>query len=198
MLIEYLTVAKAHGLTPFSVYQGKWNAAQRDMEGEIIPMCQDQGMAVVPWAALGGGQLLSSQQRKDLDSDPKQAGRQKNIGEKSIAVSDALEAIANEKKTTLQAVALAYLLSQHPYTVPIVGVQTVEHIKAMPDALRVELSKEDIAKIHEASPYDPGFPMTFLFNFKSDQPFHLGLTEKDVQQYQMSAIIGGPPKQQSR
>lgn len=53
--------ARAHGLTPFSVYQGRWNAAYRDMEAEIIPMCQDQGMAVVPWAALGGGQLLSSE-----------------------------------------------------------------------------------------------------------------------------------------
>ena len=161
-------------------------------------MCQDQGMAVVPWAAIGGGQLLSFEQRKSLESDSNQAGRQKNISQANIKVSEALEAIANEKQTTLQAVALAYLISQYPYVVPIVGVQTVEHIKAMPEVLRVELSKDDIAKIHEASPYDPGFPMSFLFNFRGDQPYHLGLTEKDNQQYQMAAVIGGPPKQQSR
>lgn len=59
--------------------------------------------------------------------------------------------------------ALAYLMLQHPYVVPIVSVQTVEHSKAMPAALKVELSREDIAKIHEPSPYDPGFPMNFLF-----------------------------------
>ena len=189
-------VAKANGLTPFSVYQGSWSAAQRDMEGEIIPMCQDQGLAVVPWASLGGGQLLSSEQRQKLEADPNQAGRQKNIKQSSIQVSDTLEAIASEKKTTLQAIALAYLLSQYPHTVPLVGVQKVEHIKAMPAALEVDLSDEDIARIHKASPYDPGFPMTFLFNFRGDQPYHLGMGEKDVQQYNMWAVIGGPPKQQ--
>lgn len=155
-------------------------------------------MAIVPWAALGGGQLLSSEQRKKLAPDPKQAGRQKNISEANVCISDTLEAIANEKKTTLQAIALAYLLEQTPYVVPIVGVQTVEHVKAMPEALKVHLSKNDTARIQEASPYDPGFPMSFLFNFRGDQPYHAGLTEKDVQQYQMAAVIGGPPKQRAR
>jgi aryl-alcohol dehydrogenase-like predicted oxidoreductase len=51
-------------MTPFSVYQGRWHAAFRDIEAEIIPMCEDQGMAIVPWAALGGGQLMTSEQRK--------------------------------------------------------------------------------------------------------------------------------------
>ena len=166
------------------------------MEGEIIPMCQDQGLGVVPWASLGGGQLLSSEQRKKLESDPNQAGRQKSLSEKSIHVSDTLEAIAEEKKTNLQAIALAYLLSQYPYTVPIVGVQTVEHIKAMPDALKVELTDDDISRIHKASPYDPGFPMSFLFNYRGNQPYHLGLKEKDEQQYNMWAVIDGPPKLQ--
>ncbi|KAI5358752.1 putative NADP-dependent oxidoreductase domain-containing protein [Septoria linicola] len=52
--------ARQHGLTPFSVFQGKWNAAYRDLEAEIIPMCEDEGLAVVPWSALGGGNLQST------------------------------------------------------------------------------------------------------------------------------------------
>lgn len=55
--------ARQHGLTPFSLYHGKWSAASRDMEAEIIPMCHDQGMAIVPWVALGGGKLMSAAQR---------------------------------------------------------------------------------------------------------------------------------------
>jgi len=57
-------------MTPFLVYQGRWNAAYRDIEAKIIPMCEDQGMAIVPWAALGGGQFMSSEERKQKESDP--------------------------------------------------------------------------------------------------------------------------------
>ncbi|KAK5275109.1 hypothetical protein LTR40_013627, partial [Exophiala xenobiotica] len=62
--------ARRNGLVPFSVYQGRWNAACRDMEAEIIPMCEDQGMAIVSWASLGGGALLTAEQRKKNEQDP--------------------------------------------------------------------------------------------------------------------------------
>lgn len=94
--------ARQHGLTPFSVYQGKWNAAYRDMEGEIIPMCEDQGMAIVPWAALGSGQLLSAEQRRARENDPDAA--QNTTDEKALTVSNVLEQIASEKKTSFQAI----------------------------------------------------------------------------------------------
>jgi hypothetical protein len=72
------------------------------MEAEIIPMCEDQGMAVVPWAALGGGQLLSAEQRKQNEQDP---GARKSRGsdENDVKVSKVLERIAESKSTTLQA-----------------------------------------------------------------------------------------------
>ena len=92
--------ARQHGLTPFSLYQGKWNAAYRDMEAEIIPMCRDQGMALVPWEALGAGAFLSKEQRQ-----AKLGGRQYGPPpEEAIKVSEKLEEIANKKKTTVQAV----------------------------------------------------------------------------------------------
>ncbi|EME86666.1 uncharacterized protein MYCFIDRAFT_186789 [Pseudocercospora fijiensis CIRAD86] len=46
--------AREHSLTPFSVYQGRWSAAERDFEREIIPMARDEGMALMPWGSLGG------------------------------------------------------------------------------------------------------------------------------------------------
>ena len=92
--------------------------------------------------------------------------------------------------------ALAYLYSQSPYVVPIVGVQTVEHVRQMLDHLKVRLSSEDIKAIHEANPLDPLFPTNFLFNFRGDQPYHVGLGATDNQQYQMAAVVDAPPKQQ--
>lgn len=95
--------AKANGLTPFSVYQGKWNAAFRDMEAELIPMCEDQGMAITAWAALGGGNLTTAEQRKEQESN-KELRPARGRTEKHIKVSDALERIAGRKQSTLQAV----------------------------------------------------------------------------------------------
>lgn len=74
-------------------------------------------------------------------------------------------------------------------------MQTVEHVKAMPEALRVVLSKDEIARIQSAYKFDPLFPMNFLFNYNNDQPYSLSLTAANVQQYQMAAWINAPPKQ---
>ncbi|KAJ3534350.1 hypothetical protein NM208_g7573 [Fusarium decemcellulare] len=184
--------ARQHGLTPFSVYQGMWNASFRDMEGEIIPMCEDQGMAVVPWGALGRGQLLSAEQRRERENNPDAA--RVPTTEKGLAVSDALERLAVEKNTSVQAIALAYLFHQSTYVFPIAGVNTVAHVKSMPDALRVQLSKQDIDAIHEASPYDPGFPMSFLYSWTKPQKYDLSLTAANHQQIQMAAWVDAPPK----
>lgn len=74
------------------------------MEAEIIPMCEDQGMAIVPWAALGGGLLLSSQQRREREEKPAGQKSYYDLDAHEIAVSNALEKIAVAKETTVQAI----------------------------------------------------------------------------------------------
>ena len=187
--------ARTHGLTPFSVYQGRWNAAYRDMEAEIIPMCEDQGMAIVPWAALGGGQLMSAEQRRAAEDNPDARPSAYSQAPEDVAVCDAIEAASTTRKCSFQAVALAYLFAQSAYVFPIVGVQTVEHIKAMADALRIKLTDEEVKKIQGAKPFKAQFPVDFLFNFKGDQDYNTRLTAADNQQYQMAAWIDAPPKQ---
>lgn len=94
--------ARAHGLRPFSVYQGRWNAGFRDLEREVIPMCRDQGMAIAPWAPLGAGKFKSGEARKsDAGSG---SARGAELSETDIKVSDALEKVANRKNTTLHAI----------------------------------------------------------------------------------------------
>ena len=103
VVVKANAYARAHGLTPFSVYQGRWNAAYRDMEAEIIPMCEDQGMAIVPWASLGGGQLMTGEQREKAANDA-DARQGYGVSEKDANVSAGLEGIAKTKNSTLQAV----------------------------------------------------------------------------------------------
>lgn len=93
--------ARNNGLTPFSVYQGKWNAAIRDMERDIIPMCEAEGMALAPWAALGGGMFKTKEQWEQEG----QAGRQ--FGEPSEAemkVTEKLQEVAKRKDTIVTSI----------------------------------------------------------------------------------------------
>jgi hypothetical protein len=76
-----------------------------------------------------------------------------------------------------------------------VGVNTVEHVKAMADALRLKLSKGEIHTIQAAGDFTPLFPVNFLYNFRGDQAYDLSLTAANNQQYQMAAWIDAPPKQ---
>lgn len=107
--------ARNHGLRQFSIYQGRWNAADRDLEREIVPMCRSEGMAIAAWAALGGGKFKSEEQRNKAASE----GRKHELTENEIAVSRALEAVAKRKNTTITSVAQAYVTSKAPYVFPI-------------------------------------------------------------------------------
>ncbi|KAM0575561.1 hypothetical protein ACHAP9_000824 [Verticillium nonalfalfae] len=182
--------ARRNGLTPFSVYQGRWNAAFRDMEAEIIPMCEDQGMGIVSWASLGGGQLTTAAQRQAMADDDKAP---KGYGPNSfdVPVSEVIERLAREKNVTFQQVALAYLFHQSTYVFPIVGVQSVEHIKAIPAAIEVELSKEDIGDLHAAAAFNPLFPNTFLFD---KDPYSTKLTFAHQTHLQMTTWLDAPSK----
>jgi aryl-alcohol dehydrogenase-like predicted oxidoreductase len=59
--------ARDHGLRQFSVYQGLYNAAKRDAEREILPMVRDEGMAFLPWSALGGGKFKTKEQVEAME-----------------------------------------------------------------------------------------------------------------------------------
>ncbi|KAH6714131.1 NADP-dependent oxidoreductase domain-containing protein [Leptodontidium sp. MPI-SDFR-AT-0119] len=184
--------ARQHGLTPFSLYQGKWSASFRDLEAEIIPMCRDQGMAIAPWECLSGGKLLSKEQRK-----AKEGGRQSGPpSEVQIKISEKLEEIATRKSTTVQAVALAYLFHKTPYVFPIIGARKVEHVKAFNDSLSIALTQEDLDSVDGAVPFNPLFPMTFLYEFGADRKYSLSLTAADNFMYRMAAQMDHPEHQQ--
>ncbi|KAL3464338.1 NADP-dependent oxidoreductase domain-containing protein [Aspergillus heterothallicus] len=178
--------ARATGLRPFSVYQGLWNPLRRDMESEIVPMCRDQGMGIVPWGPLAQGKLKSSEVRKITSG-----GRSDDdMTEDEIRVSDILDEVAKSKNASLPAVALAYLLHKSPYVFPVIGQRKIEHLKANIEALGIELSKEDMDKIDTAVTFDPGFPMNFIFHGKYD----LNLTAADVPLTRKTGHIDVPPQ----
>lgn len=153
--------ARDHGLRQFVVYQGMWNAAMRDFERDIIPMCRDEGMGLCPYGVLNQGRFQTEAGFKEREK--------KNDGRNFIALSEhdkkvsrVLEDISTVKGVELLQVALAYVFQKTPYVFPIVGARKLEHIQGVVPALGVSLTAEDIEKIESAYTFDPGFPHTFL------------------------------------
>ncbi|KAI4178604.1 MAG: hypothetical protein L6R41_008315, partial [Letrouitia leprolyta] len=152
--------ARDHGLTQFSVYQGKWSAADRDFERDILPMCEDEGMALAPWGALGSGNFKTDVELERTKGEGRKMGEQ---SEQYRAVSAVLDKIAKAKGVGITGIALRYVMHKSPYVFPIVGGRKVEHLKGNIEALKVELTDEEVDEIDSAVPFQVGFPMNMLF-----------------------------------
>ena len=158
VVVKCNAYARQYGLRQFSVYQGKWSAAERDFERDIIPMCMDEGMSLAPWGALGGGYF------KPKEQVGKDGGRNlPHVKAKDAEqVSEVLDKIAKRKGTLVTSVALAYVMHKAPYVFPICGGRKVSHLKGNIEALGLQLSGQDLEEIEQAYPFDVGFPHNML------------------------------------
>ncbi|KAB8203742.1 Norsolorinic acid reductase B [Aspergillus parasiticus] len=155
--------ARDHGLRQFVVYQGLWNAAKRDLERDILPMCLDEGMGLCPYGVLNQGRFRTEEGFRDRDQTNNAGGR--NIiplSEHDRSVSSVLDIVATSKGVPLLQVALAYVMQKAPYVFPIVGVRKVDHLTGVEPAVHISLTDEEVNAIENAYEFDPGFPHTFL------------------------------------
>ncbi|KAF9876539.1 hypothetical protein CkaCkLH20_05947 [Colletotrichum karsti] len=159
------TYARAHGKTPFSVYQGRWNVLIRDLERDIIPMCRHYGMAIAPWDVLGGGKLQTKKQLAEREKAGEGLRGMFGPGqsEEHRKASEVLEEVAKEVGTeSIQQIALAYVMQKAHYVFPIVGGRKVEHLHDNIKALSIHLTEDQIKKIEGYKEFDIGFPMNFI------------------------------------
>lgn len=157
--------ARAHGKTPFSIYQGRWNVLARDFERDIIPMARHFGMALAPWDVMGGGKF---QTRAAVEERKKKGEglRRLTTGEQSdeeIKISEALAKVASEHGIkSVTAIAIAYVRAKAPNVFPIVGGRKVEHLRDNIQALKIKLTTEQIEYLESVKPFDIGFPTNFI------------------------------------
>lgn len=154
--------ARDHGLRQFVVYQGMWNAAMRDFERDIIPMCRDEGMGLCPYGVLNQGRFQTKAVFEEREKYNHPGRKFIPTSQLDKDVSAVLEAIAESKGVKLLDVALSYVMRKTPYVFPIVGARKVDHISGSIAALDVNLSQEEVAQVDAAYSFDPGFPHTFL------------------------------------
>jgi aryl-alcohol dehydrogenase-like predicted oxidoreductase len=159
------TYAKAHGKTPFSIYQGRWNLLMRDFEREIIPMARSFGMALAPWDVLGGGKFKS---KKEIDERKKKGETLRGLHgseqtDDQAKISEALSKVAAEHGIgSVTAVALAYVMSKTTNVFPLVGGRRVENLQDNIQALSIKLTTAQIEYLESIKPLDVGFPNNFI------------------------------------
>ncbi len=148
-------IAERNGWTKFVSMQNQYNLIYREEEREMMPLCQDRKIAVVPWSPLAGGRCAhpwgTKTARNSIDEvSPAVWG---NTEEQDKVVVDNLEKISKELGYSMAQVSLAWMLSKPYVTSPIVGFTDVKHVDEAVSALDIKLS-DDIIKRLEA-PYVP-------------------------------------------
>jgi aryl-alcohol dehydrogenase-like predicted oxidoreductase len=150
-----LHVAERNGLTRFVSMQDHYNLLQREEEREMLPLCQDEGIGVIPWSPLARGRLTRDWDATTARSQSDGFGRSL-YSDDDRRIVDAVAKIAESRGVSRAQVALAWLLRQPAVTAPIVGATKPGHLEDAIAAVDLELSDDEAAQLE--GPYSPREP----------------------------------------
>ncbi len=146
-------IRRANAVCPVTALQSEYSMFFREPEHEIFPVLEELGIGFVPFSPLGRGILTGSVRRTTtFDSSDFRSGVPRFQGENfssNMDLVDALSEVAAEKGVTLPQLALAWILAQKDYIVPIPGTKQIRRIQENLGALGVDLSPEDLARIEK-------------------------------------------------
>ena len=149
-------VAERHGWSRFVSMQNHYNLLYREEEREMVPLCRDQGVGVIPWSPLARGRLARPPEAKAtrrLEVDRFGKGLYAAMADADRRVLAAVDALAKARGLPHAQVALAWLLGKAGVTAPIVGATRMEHLEAAVAALAVKLTADEVAALE--APYQP-------------------------------------------
>jgi len=160
-LARALALAEAHGLERFVSLQAYYALVGRELEHELLPLCREQGLGVMPWSPLAGG-FLSGKYRRD---EPEPEGARRTGFDfppidraRAFDAIDTLEAIAGETGSSIPRVALAWLLAQPGVSSVIVGAKRLDQLEDNLAAAELTLSDEQLRRLDEVTRPDPIYP----------------------------------------
>lgn len=144
--------AQANGWTRFATMQNYVNLLYREEEREMIPLCRDQGVGLMPWSPLARGRLTRpvGEQTKRSDTDAFGKSLFAATEDADAAVIGAVEAVAKERGVPMAQVALAWVLAKAGVSAPIVGASKPHHLDDAVAALAIGLTTKEIAAVEAA------------------------------------------------
>jgi aryl-alcohol dehydrogenase-like predicted oxidoreductase len=152
------TIRRAHAVHPITALQSEYSLWTRDPEREVLGVCRELGIGLVPYSPLGRGFLTGRIKRfEDLPEDDYRRSSPRFQGEnfqRNFTLVKQVEEIAREKKCTPAQLALAWLLAQGDDIVPIPGTKRRKYLQENVGALEVALTNKDLARIDEVTPHE--------------------------------------------
>ncbi len=152
-----LFLAREHGWHQFVSMQNHYNLVYREEEREMIPLCIDQGIAVIPWSPLARGFLTGNRTRQTptptLRAATDEFGQKLYYRESDFKVAETVAKVAERRGVGPAQVALAWILQAPGVTAPIVGATKLDHLKDLVKALDLKLTADEVAELE--APYEP-------------------------------------------
>jgi len=155
-LAKYLFTAKENGWHRFISMQNHYNLVYREEEREMIPLCIDQGLALIPWSPLARGFLTGSRTREGGSTQRFESdgfAKQLYFREADFKIADAVAEVARAKGVPAAQVACAWVLQAPGVTAPIIGATKLDQLKELIAAVDVKLTDDEIAALEK--PYEP-------------------------------------------
>jgi aryl-alcohol dehydrogenase-like predicted oxidoreductase len=153
---ESLHASEREGYERFATMQNHYNLAYREEEREMLPLCEREGIGVMPWSPLARGYLtrphedvdatLRGETEEHLYAHPYREGGGPTVNERVAELAD-------EKGVKMAQIALSWLFHKEWVDTPIVGTSSVEHLEDAVEALDIDLSGSDVEWLEE--PYEP-------------------------------------------
>jgi aryl-alcohol dehydrogenase-like predicted oxidoreductase len=151
-----LYTADSLGAERFATMQNHYNLLYREEEREMLPLCADEGVAVMPWSPLARGYLTRPHEqfdataRGEVDQHARDHPYFDGGGEE---INERVQELAAQYDASMAQISLAWLFSKDVVTAPIVGTSSVEHLEEAVEALDISLDESDAAWLEE--PYEP-------------------------------------------
>jgi aryl-alcohol dehydrogenase (NADP+) len=146
--------AQSHGWTRFVSMQDHYNLIYREEEREMIPLCIDQGIGLIPWSPMARGFFAKNRMRGGggdtmrAKSDP--FANQLYFSEEDFVVAERANEIAEARGVSGSQIALAWLLNKPHITSPIIGATKMEHLEQAIAALDIQLTDDEVKRLEES------------------------------------------------
>jgi len=170
-LMKALWVSELLSLERFVCLQPQYSLVERNIEREILPVCREEGLGVIPWSPLGGGFLSGKYRRGER---PPQGSRiaeavesmeehwDRRATERNWNTLEIAGEISEETGKSYAQISLNWLLRQEGVTAPIIGARTMEQLEDNLGAAGWQLSEEQVKRLSEASALKDVYPYRFI------------------------------------
>ena len=144
---KMLATQEQHGWTRFVSMQNHYNLVYREEEREVLPLCREEGIGVIPWSPLARGFLAGNRKRGVKDATKREAndqyGHSLYYTEADYDVADRVTQVARDKGVLPIQVALAWVANQPGITAPIIGASRLEQLDQLIDGLSIRLTDDE-------------------------------------------------------